>query len=276
MSRTCKRVVYKKVKRSCKNALVGGAGFFTNNNEAVKVAVNAFTVAIAKLIPVKEQQNKIEASKYYEQITIDDTVFDNNIILYAFIILYCAVVHNFKIDPSDANKRLIVETGLIDLLIKVANTYKSIKILLYNKLISIDIIGILAKLFNDFNTKLTERLGSFISINNIITPYIFIGGKVSSDIIMNNSSEEVLNKYFTILRLNDDAEKSKHINEMSVSKIVINIPKPKAQHAYHTTHHLAFNPNALPSTNSVYNPNKFENHARASGDVDLDDDEMFG
>jgi len=112
MSRTCKRVVYKKVKRSCKNALVGGS---SGNVLRAEDAVKEFTVAIATLIPADKSQIKIGKTEYYEPITITNIEFPKNILLYAFIILYCVVVHNFKITPSKENKALI-DTHILALL----------------------------------------------------------------------------------------------------------------------------------------------------------------
>ena len=277
MSRTCKRVVYKKVKRSCKNALVGGAGFFANNDNDDKVAVNKFTKAIAKLIPDainkftdaiaklipnKAPQNKIEASKYYESITINHNVFNVNICLYAFIILYCAIVHNFKIEPSKANKALI-DTHILVLLMDAM-----IKLLIQDGVsFPDDVKQILASLENNKigETEIISFLVKNLNININMRGAIKMSAHHDDDNNNNNDTEKIKN-----VNMNDP-QKTKGFDEKLkptrrrygdkrtyddthyiITQMLITIPKP---------------PKVQPSTTSTNNPNnpnkfnKFDNDA---------------
>ena len=244
MSRTCKRVVYKKVKRSCKNALVGGAGFFANNDNVDKVAVKAFIDAIAKLIPVKEQQNKIDATKYYAPITIDQRVFYNNICLYAFIILYCAIVHNFKIEPSQANKDLIdknILKLLRDALIKLLNQYvynddnQILESLENNKFGEIRIIYYLFK-----------HLNININVQDAIITFAYL---VDDD--NNKDTENFAN--VNMNKLLDDKDLISYLQmkfgqnvldtKFEINKMLITIPQPPKEQSYTYNQSNEFLPN---------------------------------
>ena len=170
MSRTCKRVVYKKVKRSCKNALVGGS---SGNVLRAEDAVKEFTVAIATLIPADKSQIKIGKTEYYEPITITNIEFPKNILLYAFIILYCVVVHNFKITPSKENKALI-DTHILALLrdaliekLKIRNNTEIINWDLQEQYIETNRFTYIEEhYYNIFNTIIDNKLSSDNLIHN--------------------------------------------------------------------------------------------------------------
>ena len=106
----------KHVYRYAKKSLIGGSAGSAWRAEVYK----RFIDNVAQLIPDTKAQAKVSSDEFNTPITINNTQFPNNIILYAFIIFYCLKVHNFKINTTeDGTKNTGLLIGLVNKLIEV-------------------------------------------------------------------------------------------------------------------------------------------------------------
>jgi len=191
----------KNVYRYANKSLVGGSA-----NSVHSVAYEAFSKDVEQLIPASDAQKKVSSEEFNTPITIDNTQFPNNIILYAFIIFYCLKVHNFKInttlDEVKKNKPLL--TGLVNKLIEVLKNdsgTKHLTILEKNK-------------YYDTKTQTTTIDISFFNILN----KILHNGDTTKALATDN-----LDKYFDIYTVN----RGFFSNKIMIQTIKINVEPKK-------------------------------------------------
>ena len=220
----------KHVYRYAKKSLVGGSAGSAWRAEVYK----SFIDNVAQLIPDTKAQTKVSSDEFNKPITINNTQFPNNIILYAFIILYCLKVHNFKINTTeDGTKNKLLLTGLVDILIRV------LKNMLYTKAAAA-LIELINSNDKDFYVKDSEELFKILDI-------ILREGNTTTTKALDAVKVE---NYFTI-----NEQKSRFVQlfrKSKISSITINVvPVTKHPIATNETYLITNTQKALHSTTPV-------------------------
>ena len=93
---------HKRIYKYSKKTFVGGANAYTS---ITNIYNNFYTNMKAKI----GTTTNVEQILFNNPITITSNRFSNNIILYAFVILYFIIEHTFKINLEDANNKKILD-----------------------------------------------------------------------------------------------------------------------------------------------------------------------